>query len=537
MKRTVTGLMLALGLCLTNTWSAWALEKPIYILHTNDIHCGVDDNIGLAKVVAYRNELKKQSPHVVLVDAGDAVQGTPLGTMSNGQAVMNVLNAVGYDFMVPGNHEFDFGMPALLKLDKQSNCGYYCANLIELATRKPLFPAYKMMTFEDVKVAFVGACTPNSFTSSTPKYFQNAEGQWLYDFCNDDSGKKLYRQLQKNVNAAHKEGAKYVFLVGHLGIHSLPTKWSSPVVAKKLKGITGVIDGHSHETANRYELGKTGRIISQTGTKLNNLGVIKINPDESIEMKMENRYTMHLKPDEKIASVITKEREILKPLLMEKIGETKAGLYINDPKTKKRIVRNNNSNMADFATDAFRYATGAEVFVTNGGSLRSNINKGYINLNNVLETIPFGNMVCTAWVTGQQLLDCLEMGARKYPYENGGFMQISGGSYTVDCNITSSVEIDKNGSFVGVKGPYRVSEVKINNKPLELNKKYLVGGSAYTLKNGGDGMTMFKGVEIVQDETLSDFDCFRQYISQALKGVIGENYANPYGEGRIKFIK
>lgn len=528
-------LILALGMTLSHSFDAWALENPIYIIHTNDIHCGVNDNIGLAKVAAYRKDVLKKTPHVALVDAGDAIQGTPLGTLTTGQAVINIMNAVGYDVLVPGNHEFDYGMKKFFEANANSSCGYYCANLMDLRTGKQVLPGYKLMTFEDTKVAFVGAVTPSTTISSTPKFFQDQHGNWIYGFCDDKNGKKLYRQLQQNINAARKEGAKYVFVVAHLGINGVKKEWSSPAVAKQLKGIVGVIDGHSHETFNRFELSKSARMVSQTGSKLNNLGLIIINPDGSIEMNMENRYSLRQKPDEAVSRIIKAETDKLADILSQKVGETSVKLCLEDPKTGKRLIRTQESNLSDFVSDAYRQATGAEIVLLNGGNLRKNIQKGTITSNSILEALPFNNMLVTARVSGQQLLDCLEMGARKLPSESGAFMHISGGSYTIDTTIPSAVEFDTKGNFLGVKGPYRVKDVVINDQPLDRKKTYLMSGIAYTLKNGGDGMSMFKGCEIIQDETISEFDAVRSYINE-LGGVIGQEYANPYGQERIKIV-
>lgn len=533
---TVGGL-LTLGLVACQPLAAYALDKPIYIFHTNDIHCGVEENIGFAKIAAVKNDAKKITPHVALVDAGDAIQGAPIGKLTNGRAIVNIMNAVGYDFLIPGNHEFDYGMDVFLELNKHSKTGYYCANLMDLRTGKQVLPGYKLLTFDDTKVAFVGATTPSSSTSSTPKFFQDADGKWIYGFCDDESGKKLYKQLQANVDAARKDGAKYVFIVGHLGLNGAKKEWSGPEVAKHIKGIVGVIDGHTHESYNRFEMGKNSRVVSQTGTKLKNLGLIIINPDGSVEMNMDSKQNVRQKADAGVNKVVQAEKSKVAGILSNVIGKTAVNLCTDDPATGKRLVRTQESNLGDFVTDAYKIVTGAEISVTNGGGIRHDIKAGEITFNDVLEAFPFGNMLCTYKVSGQQLLDYLELGARKLPEENGGFVHISGGSYTIDTTIPSSVKLDTKGTFLGVDGTYRVKDVLINGKPLDLAKMYLVGGSSYVLKNGGDGATMFKGCEIVQDEMVSDFDCISEYITKNLNGVVGEEYANPYGQGRIKIIK
>ncbi|MCQ2373142.1 MAG: bifunctional metallophosphatase/5'-nucleotidase [Phascolarctobacterium sp.] len=525
---------LATALLFSQSLSAWALENPIYIYHTNDVHCGVNDNIGFAKVAALKQQALKITPHVVLVDAGDAIQGAPIGKFTDGQAVVKIMNAVGYDVLVPGNHEFDYGMDKFLAVNANSNSGYFCANLMDLRTGKQVLPGYKLMTFEDTKVAFVGATTPEASVTSTPKFFQDEEGKWIYGFCDDSKGKKLYRQLQQNINAARKEGAKYVFLVAHLGDNGVKKEWSSPQVAKKLKHLTAVIDGHSHETFTRFELGKASRVVAQTGTKLQNIGLVIIRPDGSLETRMDNYRVVNVTPDEAVGRLVNSEVNKIATVLAEKLGESKFRLCADDPQTGKRIIRTQSCNLGDLIADSFRFATGADVAVVGGGGLRKDINAGPITHNTFMQTIPFGNMVTSKKVSGQKLLDSLEMGARKLPNENGGFMHISGGSYTIDTAVPSSVEVDSKGAFIRVNGPYRVKDVIINGQPLDLKREYVVCSTNYALKYGGDGMTMFNDCKVVQDETYSDFDAFSLYLKEKLGGIIGQEYANPYGQGRIK---
>ena len=115
-----------------------AAGKEIIILHTNDIHCGISDNLGIDKVSQYKKNLKKEGYPVALVDAGDAIQGAPIGTLSNGESIIKIMNAVGFDFAIPGNHEFDYGMERFLKLASRQKCGYYSCNFVDVKTRKPI---------------------------------------------------------------------------------------------------------------------------------------------------------------------------------------------------------------------------------------------------------------------------------------------------------------------------------------------------------------------------------------------------------------
>ena len=280
----MTGLPLAGG-----PITALAADKDIVVLYTNDVHCGVDDNIGYAGLALYKKEMQRQTPYVTLVDTGDAIQGAPIGTLSDGGYLIDIMNYVGYDFAVPGNHEFDYGMSRFLELAGKLNCGYYSCNFINNATGTPVFAPYRMFTYGDTQVAFVGVTTPESFTKSTPAYFQDSQGNYIYSFCEDESGQKLYNQVQASVDAARTEGADYVILAGHLGENGITQKWSSANVIANTTGIDACIDGHSHETVPSENVkNKNGQnvVLTQTGTKLNHIGKLTISADGSIRTEL-----------------------------------------------------------------------------------------------------------------------------------------------------------------------------------------------------------------------------------------------------------
>lgn len=285
------GLVLAVLLSLTagTSFTVMAAEQDIIVLYTNDVHCGVDENIGYAGLSLYQKQMERQTPYVTLVDAGDAIQGAPIGTLSEGGYLIDIMNQVGYDFAVPGNHEFDYGMTRFLELAGSLNCGFYSCNLLDLRTGNPVFAPYKMFTYGDTRVAFVGASTPESFTKSTPAYFQNEQGKYIYSFCEDESGRKLYSRIQASVDAARAEGADYVIVVGHLGENGTTPRWTSSQVIGNTTGIDVLIDGHSHETvASKTVKDKNGAdvIVTQTGTKLERIGKLTIGTDGTISTEL-----------------------------------------------------------------------------------------------------------------------------------------------------------------------------------------------------------------------------------------------------------
>lgn len=525
---------LTVGLTLAAPLFTWAADKEIVILHTNDMHCGITDNLGLATVAQMKKDALQETPYVALVDAGDAVQGAPIGKLSRGEAVVRMMNAAGYDFAIPGNHEFDYGMERFWQLDKQLKNGYYCANFTDLRTKKLALPAYKIMQFGDTKVAFVGATTPGTLISSTPAFFQDGKGNYLYGFNEDETGRKLYKALQKSINAARENGADYVFIVGHLGINGSIEYWNSENVAANTRGVDAIIDGHSHERIQgKYVKNYLGKdvLIAQTGTKLKTVGRLVISTDGKITSEL---LKQDIGDDKKVQKIISREIAKYEPLLKQPVGEALLQLRSNDPQTGERLVRNSECSLANFVTDAFKAVLNCDVVMVNGGSIRNEIKTGVVTYNDLLEAFPFGNMCAVIEASGQQILDALEMGASHYPEEFGGFYQVAGMEYTINKSVPSTVILDEKGNFYRVGGLYRVSDVRIGGQPLDINKKYTVGGITYVLKDGGDGNVMFKGCKLLKDGEISDVDAIMEYIQKQLDGKIGEQYNNPYGDGRIR---
>ena len=511
-----------------------AAGKEIIILHTNDIHCGITDNLGIDKVSQYKKDLKKQGHPVALADAGDAIQGAPIGKLSTGESIIKIMNAVGYDFVIPGNHEFDYGMERFLQLAPRQKCGYYSCNFVDVKTRKPILKPYKIIALGGKKIGFVGVTTPETLVTSTPKYFQDKNGKFIYSFCEDQTGEKVYAAVQRAVNNVRKEGADYVFLVGHLGTDGSIPYWSSGAIAANTYNIDGIIDGHSHEQyiPPHKIINKAGKevLVAQTGTKLQSLGKMTIKEDGTITSELVKGLKT---ADPKITKLVAKENKKFEPILKQPVGEALVDLTGDDPKTGKRRVRSGETNLGDFLADAYRFVLDTDVCMTNGGAIRNSIKKGVFTYNDLLKAFPFGNMCTVIEATGQQIVDALEVGASAYPNEHGAFMQVSGMSYTIDSSIPSGLVIDAKGNFVEVKGERRVKDVKINGKPIDLNGKYTVGGITYVLKDGGNGLVMFKQSKLLKDGIMTDVDAVTEYVQNHLNAKIKEGYENPYGAGRI----
>lgn len=541
------GMILALCMLFTGVAMAEetaALTQDVVVLFTSDVHCGVDQGFGYVGLAAIRDTLKAAGNHVVLVDNGDSIQGEPMGTMTTGEANIELMNAVGYDIAIPGNHEFDYGMERFLELTKKANFPYISCNFNKEG--ELVFEPYIIKEFDGVKIAFVGMTTPKTITSSTPKYFQNEAGEFVYGFMQDETGEKLYAAVQAAVDAARAEGAAYVVALGHMGNEASCQPWTYADVIAHTTGIDAFLDGHSHDTDQVEMTNKDGGKVlrSGCGTKMAGVGYLRIAADGKLSTGL---YTwdndasapelLGVKND--VSAAVEAATQKLDAKLNEVVASSEVDLTIHDPEATKddgskvRIIRRAETNLGDLCADAYRDQSGADVAFVNGGGIRVSIDAGEITLNEILKVHPFGNAMCVVEATGQQILDALEWGARAVPEENGGFLHVSGLTYEIHTYVESSAKQDENGMFAGVEGEYRVKNVKVGGEELVLDKVYTLASHNYMLKNGGDGFNMFMNDKLLQDEVMIDNQVLINYITGTLGGVVGADYAEPYGQGRI----
>ena len=547
MKKKLLALTLVLMLLLAGCGSAAPAETPapipaeetaylgldndIVILYTNDVHCAVDDNLGYTGLATVKNALEAQGKHVVLVDNGDAVQGDTIGTLSNGEYIIDIMNEVGYDVATPGNHEFDYGMDQFFALTEQANFPYVSANFVDNDGNTVLDP-YVIKDVAGVKIAFVGISTPKTITTSTPKYFQDDNGNYIYSFQQDETGEKLYAAVQSAVDAARAEGAQFVIALAHLGIEEDCSPWTSSEVIVNTTGIDAVLDGHSHSMIQGEKVkNKDGAevLLSSTETKLAYIGCLTIKDDGSMSTTLIS--------DNGMKEFIGGIQEEFEELVNTVVASTDVDLIIKDPASGERIVRVSETNLGDLCADAYRAMSGADVAIVNGGGVRADIPAGDITYGQIIAVHPFGNEMCVVECTGQEILDALELGCSKLPAESGGFLQVSGMTYTVDLNVESTVKLDENGMFVEVEGERRVKDVTIGGEPLDPEKTYTLASHNYKLKDCGDGYSMFADNVFLQDSVMIDNQVLINYIVDVLGGTVGEEYADPYGQGRITIIE
>lgn len=509
-------------------------NSSIVVLYTNDVHCGVEDAIGYAGLELYKKQMLKETPYVTLVDAGDAIQGATFGNISKGENIVKIMNKMNYDVAVPGNHEFDYGMKQFMKLSKFLKCGYVSSNFRMTKNGKLVFPAYKIIKYGKKKVAYVGVSTPETFTKSTPAYFQDAEGNFAYSFGGENEGKKIYADVQEAIDSARGKGADYVVLVAHLGNSDITAGWTSSDIIANVSGADVLLDGHSHEVIPAVKVqDKSGKdvIVSQTGTKLNHIGKLVITSDGAISTELvdsvadENGNTR----DAEMSSFIESIKNEFEATLAKKIAHTDFVLSAVDEKGDW-LVRTNQTNLGDLVTDAIKWHFKSDVALMNGGGLRANIKPGDITYNDALTVLPFGNKLYMSEVKGQVLLDELEYAVRMLPAKSGGFFHVAGMTFKIDTSIPSSTVTDENKFFAGVNGAYRIHDVLINGQPLDVEKMYKVGSIDYVLKNEGDGH-IFAGSKMLVDDPTLVCDALADYISS-----FGGNVPASYKESQNRIV-
>ena len=521
----------------------------IYILYTSDIHCGIDKGFGLAGLQQVRDTLEAQGYTTILVDDGDAIQGQPIGTLSEGEAMIDLMNAMHYDVAIPGNHEFDYGADRFLELTEKAEFPYISCNLYHLGER--VLDPYVLMDVAGVKIAFVGVTTPDTIRSSSPSHFQNEEGEYIYDFLRDKTGESLYAAVQSAVDDARAEGAELVYVMGHCGLEADCQPWTYADIIGHTRGIDVFFDGHSHDTEQIVMKNMDGQDVARSacGTKLQCIGYSHISAEgEVLETgiwswpnKLSAPELMGI--DNEIGARVEAVLGKLDEQMGEVIAYTPFELTINDPEAVDssgnpvRMVRRAETNMGDLCADAYRDQAGADVALVNGGGVRISIEKGDITYGDILSLSPFGNMLCVIEVTGQDILDALEWGVRSVPGENGNFPQVSGLSFEVDVAVDSPCIADDYDMLVAIEGERRVKNVLVGDEPIDPQRTYTLAGHDYMLLQIADGYTMFRDAPVLQDKVKLDNQVLVDYVRDTLGGVIGDEYADPYGQGRIVILE
>lgn len=549
MKKLLSIILATLMIMTTVSFALAAEEGNVVILYTNDVHCAIDSYPALA---AYRAELISQGNTVITLDAGDAIQGEIIGTFTQGEAIVNIMNEVGYDYAVPGNHEYDYGMEAFLNLAKnKAEYNYVSSNFYKLSSVKPVFKPYYIENIsEDMQIAFVGISTPESVTKSSPDHFKDEYGNFMYGFPTFDMQDDiLCETIQESVDNAIADGADIVVAVGHLGIEGITEGWKSTDIIAHTTGIDLFIDSHAHQTIiSEVYKNKDGENVTLTssGTKLDRFGAITFSDDGNVSFELINPDAIEIETlSESAVAAYNDVKQLVDSYnaeisyLYDPIGSSEVKLTAYD-EYGQWLVRKSETNLGDFVTDAYRIMTGADVAVCNSGGIRSEIEIGSVSRLDLMNINPWNKEMYVVEITGQQLIDLLEHSVHSYPEHSGAFLQVSGVTFDVEAWRESPVVTDSYGNFIRVDTTLerRVKNVRIAGNPIVLDKTYSLASSKYVIEEGGDGFVMLQGSKILQKEGLPcDSDMLINYFNDILGGDISaEQYRNPYGDGRINII-
>ena len=555
--------------------ACWLGDKSdVTILYTNDVHTYIDKQspkLTYAAIADLKQSYQNAGKDVLLVDAGDHVQGTAYGSMDEGASIIKLMNAAGYDVATPGNHEFDYGMDRAKAIMKEADFPYLSCNWVDLRTTLRVLPSVKVFVRGGRRIAFVGVTTPETFTKSTPAYFMDkAQRKYIYDIQGGEDGKKLYDAVQKAIDKA-KLLADVVIGLGHLGVDPSSSPWTSEEVIAHTSGFDAFIDGHSHTVMeNKQVQDASGKAVTltQTGSYFANVGEMTIAADGTITTKL---IPTHEGMDAGIAAMQTDWVNTVDDMLGEKIAVGDSDFYVTDPATGKRRIRSAETNLGDFVADGiYTYFNEVEklhcdVAIMNGGGIRADVPAGDWTFKTCKQVSPFGNVACLMSVTGKQIQDALEFAARfagEGGKENGGFLQVAGATYEIHTDIPNTVQTDEKNVWIGsATGTPRVQNVKIYDKasgsylPLDPGATYALAGMNYTLRNLGDGFAMFDGAELIKDYVSEDYLVMSTYamifdgadaaglphLSSANSPLAAYpgyllNYEQPYGAGRITIL-
>ena len=526
-----------------------AEDVAAVILHTNDVHAGYEDNIGYDGLALYKKELENKYEHVYLVDCGDSIQGAPIGAISKGMEAIRFMNYVGYDAATLGNHEFDFGMDALMDCAEAFDGTYICANFCT-SDGTPIFEPYKIFDTGTVKIGFIGAVTPDAFSKTVLHDIVNEAGEPMYSFLIDESGDKLYDALQNCIDELHAQGADYIFLLSHLGnAGSITPQYKTAEVLANLSGLTMVLDGHSHETCSITLPDKDGKEVpvAQTGTKLTSIGQVMIYKDGHVEETLVSevpepeaggpafeevqRGKTARFVDSDTKAFMDNAAAAYDDIMNEKVGEIAFDMPVRDESGE--ISRRRENELGDLVADAYRATGQSQIGFLNSGSVRNGLTAGELTYRSILNILPYSNDIVTISISGQTLLDALEHGVSELPRAAGRFPQVSGVTFTVDLSKESTVRHDPDGQFVAVMGDYRVSDVFVGGEPLDLQAEYTMTTSAF-IQGGADGYGMLREADVLTNTMVPDNEIVMHYIRDDLGGVIPDEYRQTQGRIEIK---
>lgn len=562
-------------------------SNEIKIVYTNDIHSYIfntktdadgnkTDALRFSKVKGLVNELKNEGNNVLLVDAGDHIQGSVNGSVDKGKTVIDLMNEAGYDLAIPGNHEIDYTLDRFLELTEMAKFPYICATLYDAKTNELMFQPTKIFEVGGKKIAFVGIGCAETLAYCAKSNYVDEDGHERIYYSGQDGSEKFIEDVQKAIDSVRDE-ADYVIAIGHNGngFETGARGISSLSVINETTGLDAYIDGHSHEIEKGDMIkDKDGNevLLTQAGSYLGIVGVMSIDKDGHFSTEL---LTDVENADPVVKASEDKAKETIDDRMGTKVAELENTLCVNNPEDmNERLIRTREMNAGDFCTDALYWYFNeklnqpCDIVLMNGGAIRNDIEKGDVAVLDLVNISPFENQLTLMRVMGDSIIKMLEYGAvglgeidptTNKPVENSELCHVAGLEYTIDTTVPSSVKKDNNGTFISCDGPARIKDVKVYNRetgeyePLDPNMPYVIGGSSYMLKGTNTAENIFMDNQKVLDYIGQDTECIAFYAMSFDK--IGEyplinsknsplakykgymlDYENPYGAGRIKMI-
>ena len=440
-------------------------DPSFIILHSNDTHCyyGDDGSLGLSTLKCLKDQKMAEGQTVFVMDAGDFLQGNSYGTLTKGEASVEIMNAVGYDVGVPGNHDFDFTSEVMMQRISELNYPVICANLVYGSTNESVLDEYIVLERNGIRIGCFGLLTPETPVTT-------ASGN-MGDMTVTDP----VEASERMVSLLEGMDVDCIVAIGHIGvIRNLPI--TSDVICQEVPGIDIFIDGHSHVEMEdgklvdgSIDLVKSDTVIASTGAYSKTVGMISVMTDGSVSAKL---YRGDALADDSIEEIIEKIHEDAEAVRSVVIGHSDVEMT-----GERNVVRSQEAMLGDLVADSIRHYAGTDVGMVNGGSIRATLPKGDITMGTVYDIMPFQNDIATLTVTGEQLLELCEFSVASLPASFGGFLQVSGMTFEVDLSAEP-------GS--------RVSSVTVTGEPLDTEREYTLAIPDF-VANGGDGNNVLVG--------------------------------------------
>jgi len=461
--------------------AAASVPDKLIVVHTNDIHGRVvtDEKmvIGMAKLKTFVERLQAANPNLLILDAGDAFHGLPIITLGQGEGMISLMNAVGYDAMVPGNHDFNYGWRRLLTISQGLNFPMIAANIRQKDGSR-LFPPYTIKTVGGYRIGILGLATPETSYMTNPA---NIEGLSFTDPIAEAA--EIVAELRE------KRNVDIVIAITHLGLNpDSPT--TSRLLADSVPGIDLIVDGHSH-TVLPVGQNTKGALIVSTGYYTNYFGKVTLAIQDkkviSAKAMLYSNLDLQLVPAEATMTANLKKLQDSQAFL----GKIIVGNTPVDLDGEMNNVRTRQTNLGTIVAEAVLTAGKADIAIINGGGIRASIPAGSISKLDIVSVLPFGNLVVTKKITGSQLKAALENGLYSYPTPVGRFPQVAGFTFTAD--------------FSRPAGD-RVTAIDHQGRPILSDQVLLLATNDF-MANGGDGYTMLadnklEGEYVAMDEAL-----------------------------------